>query len=362
MPKRLVVSQGKVKHIILPYSFSQLGIATLPSNPMVAVPLFDNIKEALTSTSLICAQLDSELAVARVPEAVKFLQTCGHYAGLNYAPEDYVQKLNFPFLLFRGEHREEHGILPSMYRCQPPQSADNLITKRRRIEARCIKIMQAALTAASSTDTARAAARHYGAPSCLLDFSFSPQVAAHFAHPPFSDAEKLQPGKRPVGIIYCLDIRQLIMLFPMQGWKPIPNGGVEISFYSLSSQLAIPYLSFNQANRTIVPATMMINLPTSVSQQPLTIRAIPVPEVKRVAMQQGVFVEIYVGSKEGPDWHTEVILWHILYLLTHKWCFFREDSGFNNPSEFISAAGLFPDDGPVLQRAGLLVNRLSQRR
>ena len=364
LPKPLICVHGNTKYIVFPYAgFSQMGVATSPPVPMVAVPLFDDVNQAVKSAAVVSTNLDYALAKLNVQRADKSLRESGFYSGLEDAPLGYTQKLHFPFVLFRGESREQHGIMPSIYRFLQPHGADDLIAKRRRIESRSTRIMQIALSSRTVTqcspDQARAAARHYGIASSLIDFSFSPHVAAYFAHPSLCELEKRHPENRQIGIIYCLTMEHLTGLFGIQGMKPLPEHGVDIFFLCPPSQWQVPYLAYDPISKHIAPAIMIINTPKLIVTNLLTIRCIPVPSIRRIAAQQGVFVEIRVGTE--VDWRIEVLLWYLLDFVTHKWCFFREDNPYNNPSERITECDLFPDDGPRIQRAEKLLCRLSKR-
>jgi hypothetical protein len=265
------------------------------------------------------------------------------------APTRYEDKLNFPFLFFRGEPDKRYGIMPTRYRFsgQP----DPLATTQERIgfETRCAAALEPYLrqhsTAPISDTVARAAARHFGAPSSFVDFSFNPEVAAFFAHPRLTDAER---NRKKCGVIYGLRYSALDRLTGMQAWSLSPEGGRDIHGVIAFSVWSIPYLACDLANVRIHPATLTIAIPEHLVGRPMTIRTRLVPAIPRIMAQQGIFLEANFDRPE--DWWSQVFLWTVLDFMTDKWCFLREASAYENAVGAITASQLFPPDDRPLER------------
>jgi hypothetical protein len=173
----------------------------------------------------------------------------------------------------------------------------------------------------------------------LVDFSFDPNVAAYFAHPPMRDTERadFDAGKAPVGIIYGFRYDMLQQTFPMQSFF-MQGTGNTISFPFVTDTITKSYLTYNEERKRIERATCGIDFRPNTQ---ITFRAVVVPSIGRVRAQQGLFIELDLSrSAETID---AIRLWYVLDFLAQKWCFLRRDAQFEIPPS-ITSESLFPSD------------------
>jgi len=357
MPKRLIFNSDGGKYIVLPYTgFTNFGAYTDPPTLRVAVPFFDNVSDALVPALKSSASYEEDLKLQGIAGITSLIAKGPSTSGTRTLA--YEDKIAFPFLFFRGESREEHGILPTLYRTPAGQDPAIIVRRRLKAERRAARLMQAALLLGHgrrlSFEHGRAAARHYGVSSALTDFSFDPRIAACFAQAPFRDLEKQQPSSRPVAIIYCLSYDMLQRVFPTQGWKPLATGGMEIQFYPLGQALRIPFLAFDPQSESLVESTATIAIPDWAMNKTVTLRGVPVPGVRRIVLQQGIFIEIDV--KDPADWITPMFFWYLLDFMSQKWAFFRADTAYSDPTGEISFAKILPPDSYAIRLASWVIN------
>ena len=250
--------------------------------------------------------------------------------------------------------------MPTLYRNRTNQDLTSIVYRRLKAEGRAARLMQTTLMLRHhrklSFEQGRAAARHYGVQSALTDFTFDPRVAACFAQTPFRDFEKEQTSSKPVGLIYCLSYDMLQRVFPTQGWKTLDQGGLEIDFYSLGGSFHIPYLGFDPETERLTEHVAEIAVPEFVRNKGIKFRGVPVPGVKRIVLQQGIFIEIEV---EDPlDWITPMFFWYLLDFVSEKWAFFRTDSAYADPAGEITFAKLLPTDSFAVRLASWLIKKL----
>ncbi|HKP39245.1 MAG TPA: FRG domain-containing protein [Pyrinomonadaceae bacterium] len=358
--KPQIYDLGDFKAIVLPYDgFAKLGVETIPALPAIAVPLFDNVEQAVAAANDVVAPLEAQIAAMGVRKLIELGIRSGALSWLAGAPPAYAEKLFFPYTLFRGESRNEYGIIPTIFRSFPADGDERVISRRRRVERRNARIMQTALLGRTwrrpSLEQARAAARHYGSPSSLVDFSFSPNVSGYFGHPRLSQAERKNESTRPIGIIYCLRFEHLAQIFGLQGFNNDPQGGIEITFYIVQRTWEIPYMSFDPKQKSLLGATLTFRVPDELVNTKVKIRCIPVIGVRRIAAQQGIFVEI--ALPHSNYWFLEALLWYLIDFATEKWCFFRDDYDYTDPTQGITEGDLLPADGLLMKLASRLISR-----
>jgi hypothetical protein len=363
MPKRKSVELAGKKYIIVPYTgFGDLGIRTNPPVPMALVPLFDQVEDSLAGPLRRAQSFEQNLKLHGVAGLAALLRTtAGEVVGTPQGETkalSYEDKLAFPFVFFRGERREEFGIQPTSFRVlsrTEPRHHDRVLRQQARRERWSSRKIQIALAIARGNRLtlaqSRAAARHYGIASALVDFSFDPRVAAYFAHPRIADPERrsFDSGKTPVGIIYGLGFDDLQRCFPLQAFTINGPGDVQITFHLIGNLLEVPYLALDESQNTIGLAVCSIELPSYFANRKIKLHAIQVPSVSRIRAQQGVFLEV-AGEGFEIRWWDSMRLWYLLDFLCEKWCFFRRDAQFEDLPA-ISTKALFPMDSLPLRVA-----------
>lgn len=327
MPKRTIIEADGRRFVVLPYTgFQALGVPTEPQVPRIAVPMFETVEESLAEP---------------IAHAERFLE---ELRARGFDELTYEAKSSNPLLFFRGESREERGILPVMFRGLVADSfagTERLIKRRTRSQNRSARWTRVKTLVGSghllTPFEAKAAARHHGAMSTMLDFTFEPRIAAYFGHPRFSAAEQAQGSHiQPMGIIYALSFAALSRVFQTQGWKIQDGRNPAMTFYSVSTTLEIPYLSANMDSGSVEPATLLIDISPFMPIARITLQTVAVPREPRIKAQQGLFVEL-------PDkWTSSMPLWYMLDFIADKWCYIRRNQQFQDPSNGISETALFP--------------------
>lgn len=303
-------------------NFKALGAEQFidPPQPNVAIPFFRDIADVLDEAHILETKHNKQISAI----------------GLEAT---YENKLKLPFMCFRGEFDRKFAIMPTRYRFSG--EPDPLQTTRERIkfEDECAGKISAYLNQQNSKlvtdESARAAARHFGAPSSYVDFTFNPDVAAFFGHPEFKD--RGADGVSGIGIMYGLDISGVIdELFGMSGWSPTPGGGTAITAIPVSFVWKIPYLSWNPKGGILENAVLTVRLPDF---WPITIRTHIVPEISRISAQHGLFLE--ADFEQPENWWANVFLWGVLDFYARKWCFLRQDFAYEKPESRIDKKNLF---------------------
>ncbi|UCF04153.1 MAG: FRG domain-containing protein [bacterium] len=337
MGQQNVIKFDGKEFLLLRYdNFAALRVEVHPPKPCVAVPFYRNIRNVVKET----------LEVEKRYEAFLLAQDLVK-AGIEKPSEtesiSYKDKLNFPFLFFRGDKDERHGIMPTRYRFSG--ESDLLLTTRARIqfEMECAAKMKPYLERHSSsqitTEQARAASRHYGAPSSFVDFSFNPEVAAFFAHPNLSEQDR---NRTNVGMVYSLNFNHFQYLFGLRMWAVSPDYGRDVHALNTLSVWRIPYFSYD----TLEEATLTVSIPQTLVNCPVSIRTRIIPAIPRITSQEGIFLEANFENPE--DWQAQVFLWTVLDFIADKWSFLRDDFSYQNPNGGIIADKLFPHDDSEL--------------
>jgi len=258
VPRKTFEIDGQ-RYIVIPYTgFRDLGVDAEPQVPLEVVPLYACVEDSLAEPLRQVKNREETLRDHRAD--ILSAVVMGAKSKIREGSEiregiSYEGKLGFPFMLFRGERREEYSIQPTLLRLLNqviPQHYRYTMRKDVRIErALAWKIRLALLVSDRVWLTkmrARAAARHYGAPSMLLDFTFDPRVAAYFAHPPIRDSERadFEAGTIPVGLIYGLRYDTLQRFFPIQSLFLERGSGHAFTFHFSTTTIRAPYLTFNE--------------------------------------------------------------------------------------------------------------------
>jgi hypothetical protein len=289
VPRKTFEQDGQ-RYTVIPYTgFRDLGIDTEPRTPLEVVPLFDCVEDSLAEPLKQVKDFEDTLSIHKI-DIVSAIVT-GTKRG------SYESKLQFPAIFFRGERRQQYSIQPTLLRRvdeTPPDLWPGTVRRLEQMERILAWKIRLALLLSNrhwlTKLQARAAARHYGAPSMFVDFSFDPKVAAYFAHPPMHDRERsdLEACKVPVGIICGLRYDVLQSSFPMQSVF-IGRTGNTISFPFISDTITKSYLTYNEERGKIEWAKCVINFRPNAQ---ITFRAVAVPSIGRVRAQQALFIEL----------------------------------------------------------------------
>ena len=356
---RTIYSTSDRDYVALPYdSFRAFGAPAEPERPVVAVPFAERIDDALIEPLELARRLRRNFGELEPGDTIpRAREDRGKWT---------LDRLKHsPWLLFRGESVERNGILPSLVRLlhlHPEGDRIDVVDSRGRLADRATRLMSKAHRADTGqelTETqGKALARQYGAPSSLLDFSFDPQVAAFFGHPPFTKDERRLSDERRLGILYCLDFSLLNHVFPMSVWQ-IENDTVSIHLLQFSASVEIPYLSLDEELGLVTQRMLRLQLPRYLGMPVATLRGTPVAGVRRIAAQQGVFLEGATGGSGTEFINRSLFVWCLLDFLCHKWCYRRRDYQYNDPAAGITAESLLPADGRNVRRAARVVRRWS---
>lgn len=321
--------------------FKNLRARVEPLQPWVAVPFYEDIRGVVAETRAATNRFEEFLlgqGFGGIGSGTPGPRTISYQDKL---------RLSLPFPIFRGDKDKGYGIRPTRYRFRAKPTLET-IRERIQFEARCAEKMKHYLsrysTSPISDEQSRAAARHYGAPSSFVDFSFNPEVATFFADHGLTTEDQ---ERTKAGIVYCLDVNRLQQVFGMDGWVPSPDGGHDTHSMNVFRVWQIPYLSCDPAGRTLEEATLKVQVPAALTTCALSIRTRAVPGIVRISAQEGLFLE---ANFERPEnWQAQVFLWAVLDFIANKWCFRHQGSGYENPACGISRKRLFPGDDPELR-------------
>jgi len=294
----------------LPYDALRVGERGEPATPLV--PYYDSVDDALVA---IQRYTESRLAPLR-----------RMIAGTSAEPDaTYVDKLANPTVFFRGQDNLDHRIVPTRLRLAGIAEPAAAIAERIRVEEERAGAVQRHFAAASDVDLtalqSRAVARHFGAPSTLVDLTFDPAVAAAFAQPRFSERESRAGA--PLGLIYAIDVGQLQDMFGMMAWVIAPDGGREIHLVNVKRQWGLPFLSYNASSLKLEEQVLAVDVPQVLRAEHARLRTCTVPGVSRIESQRGLFLEL--ALEDASDTATPLRFWTLLDFLARKWCFRRAD-------------------------------------
>ncbi|MEO6444367.1 MAG: FRG domain-containing protein [Gemmatimonadaceae bacterium] len=232
MPRYQIISYENQRFFPMRYDDLPVGESRAPATTLV--PYFDCLSDALAAVE---AHVESVLGPVRAMIAGTSARRDAHYR----------DKLANPTIFFRGQSSPAYSIVPTRFRLAGV--TDPLAEVERRIRnerARAAAIQSHyRVRAASLLDDlqARAVARHFGAPSSLVDFTFDAEVAATFAHPAFSEAERSHGA--PLGLLYALDMGQLQEMMGMLAWGVNSDGTRDIHLVNVKCTWGIPFLQWD---------------------------------------------------------------------------------------------------------------------
>lgn len=348
MPRYSVIERDGHRYVSFRYNnFEALGAAVAPQAPWPLVPLHNDITDAVEDARARSATFAGELRRLGVDKVVRMM----HPTVRDERSIEYLAKLSLPLTFFRGERSLAFNIMPTRYRLAGAPDPSRVIEERVRFEMQCAERMRTYLKDHGvpdvTTDQARAAARHYGAPSSFVDFTFNPDVAASFGHPAFTEREREEGA--PLGVLYSLSLTDMQGLFGLAAWHPVGEGGRDIIWINLATEWRIPYSSFDPARGLIEEAMLIVKVPPDLVTKPLTVRTRYVPSVPRITAQEGIFVDALF---EAPgDWRAQVLLWTVLDFACQKRCFLRQDFQYENAESGITLSSLFPPDAHEIAEA-----------
>ncbi|MEP7383178.1 MAG: FRG domain-containing protein [Gemmatimonadota bacterium] len=244
------------------------------------------------------------------------------------ADASYRDKLANPTIFYRGQSNLDFSIVPTRFRLGGVSDPATEIARRIGIEEERAGAILRHFTASSGADLtelqSRAVARHFGAPSTLVDFTFDPSVAASFAQPQFSEQE-LREGP-PLGLIYAIDMGQLQEMFGMMAWSIGADGGREIHLVNTKTRWGLPFLTYNDGAKRPEVQTLAVDVPPVLREQHARLRTCIVPGVSRIEAQGGLFLEL--SLEDATDAATPLRFWTLLDFLARKWCFRRSDAPY----------------------------------
>lgn len=261
----------------------------------------------------------------------------------------YRDKLANPTIFYRGQSSLSYSIVPTRFRLTHATDPTAEVRRRVEVEAERAGAIRRHFAdsggAALSELQSRAVARHFGAPSTLVDFTFDAMVAAAFSHPRFNEQESREGA--PFGVLYALDMGQLQDMFGMMAWAIGPDGGREIHLVNTREQWGLPFLTYDGTTGRLVERTLAVEVPAVLREQHARLRTCIVPDVSRIEAQQGLFLELSLDDR--ADWRTPLYFWTLLDLLARKWCFRRSDAEFEVRNADGSRRDLFHEDDATLE-------------
>jgi hypothetical protein len=334
------------KFLLVNYdAFDSLGVALEQQCIEVAIPLYDGVEHALLD---ICQHTHLQCPALKKIDSLDFSESeIDNWESKRRAQLD--ENTHIPGFLFRGEKIQRQGLMPSAFRYLQNYSslekAIDIVRQRLDIELSAAKdlkrICQSQFQITLDVQQAKAAARHYGAPSHYLDFTLDPAVAGYFGHPgKLSSEEYCEPG-----VIYGISPKVMQTAFPMYFWKPDENHqGIEFSWMFQGASL--PYLAHNKEKNKIVEKTVRI---TGVAdflkkKQPF-IRHIHLSKIRRVAAQQGVFVGIDDSEPTQESILSQFAVWYLIDFVSFKWSYWHHQSQFECVERGITSKRLYVSDG-----------------
>jgi hypothetical protein len=266
------------------------------------------------------------------------------------ADATYEDKLANPTVFFRGQDDVKYSMVPTRYRLATLEGAGPEVERRVQVErerSAAIGAYFAAQRSAPLSDLqARAVARHFGAPSTLIDFTFDPAVAAAFAHPPFSSRERNEGAT--LGMIYAIDMGQLQELFGMMAWGITGPSARDIHMVNVRRSWTLPYLGWDPSARQVTRQLLTVPVPEACSREHSALRTCTVDGVSRIEAQRGLFIELALS--DASDVPTHHYFWTVLDFLAAKWCFFRQDRQFVVRDDDGAGRDLFREEDPELAR------------
>lgn len=335
MPRYPIVTAAGRQYYPMPYDDLRIGEGG--ERPTAMVPCFGSVEEALAAAQ---EYLEARLAPLR----------CRFAGGSTAVDATYEDKLANPTVFFRGQDDVKYSMVPTRYRLATLAGAGPEVGRRVQAErerAAAIGAYFAQERQAPLSDLqARAVARHFGAPSTLIDFTFDPAVAAAFAHPPFSARERAEGAT--LGIIYALDMGQLQELFGMMAWGIHGAVARDIHLVNTRRTWALPFLGWDAAAQAVTAQQLAVPVPEALGREHAALRTCTVSGVSRIEAQRGLFLELALS--DAGDVPTHHFFWTVLDFVAAKWCFLRQDRSFVVRDAGGGERDLFREDDPELVR------------
>lgn len=310
MPRYPIITVDNQRYYPMRYNDLRVGVRGEPATALI--PFYDSLPEALAA---VHTYVESLLAPLRK-------QFSGSSADSNAT---YRDKLANPTVFFRGQDNLKFSIVPTRFRlagvADPKTEVERRVQKEQTRAAAIQDYFREHGRAELSELQARAAARHFGVPSTLVDFTFDPDVAAFFAHPPFSEQE--QRDGATLGVIYAIDMGQLQETFGMMAWGINDDGGRDIHLVNTKTTWGIEFLGWDAQAGTPARQALAVPVSEALRREHARLRTCIVPGVSRIEAQRGLFLELSLDDK--TDARTQLFFWTILDFLATKWCFCRAD-------------------------------------
>ncbi|HEX9902821.1 MAG TPA: FRG domain-containing protein [Acidobacteriota bacterium] len=253
------------------------------------------------------------------------------------------------FLFYRGQSNIRYSLMPSMLRGLKSKrkfASHRLMARESRQQQivnwifRTTAHIEEVLPDANSLDKAQrlAVARHYGAPSYMIDFTTDPEIAAFFATREVSNRQQM-------GVIYVLNLVELFSLSGSTGLMCHEN---------VKSGWALPYgyqkFIFLSPREGGPPQWSTAFVYFNAGLQ-LSLKCITVPQCHRVEAQKAVFFEIStIGRHFAHDVYAMALgkTWIFMrFFLCHKLCFFQSAGAYSNLDRGICEATLIPSHDPI---------------
>lgn len=333
MPRYHVLTIGGERYFPMRYDELPVGESRTPVTALV--PYHDSLEDALVAVQRFS---DDRLAPLRAR-----MRGTSADAGASY--ED---RLANPTIFYRGQSDLAFSIVPTRFRLAGVADAAAEVARRIEGEARhaaAVRQHFAQSTHADLTELqSRAVARHFGAPSTLVDFTFDPEVAAAFSHPAFSARESREGA--PFGMLYAIDMGQLQEMFGMMAWALGADGGREIHLVNLKEEWGLPFRAYDAERGEVVQRWLSVPVPQLLREQHARLRTCIVPGVSRIRSQRGLFLELALDDPTNAA--MPLFFWTLLDFVAHKWCFRRRDRAFVVHEADGTARDLFHEADPAL--------------
>jgi hypothetical protein len=250
-------------------------------------------------------------------------------------------------MAYRGQSNTSWALMPTLYRRSRPPVRPEFELQRRREERARIKAaifdnpaIESVLAGAKemSDFQKEAIARHYGAPSALVDLTCEPEVAAVFASNGHSESE--------VGFIYAINLVELLSLSGASGcWAT--EGGYQLMLLPMGVTV-IHYLAPNPPNPPI-DETVTIRFDKGAWERArMTFTLVGVPSVPRINAQKGIFIAM-AETADAPDARD---MWHLVDIVSQKYFFRHTGGGYTPRNQEFRPDSLLPASDPIASMVG----------
>jgi hypothetical protein len=232
--------------------------------------------------------------------------------------------------------------MPTLYRT--PQSGEDLQSELRSRRAQHARVtasifenpmIEAAIPGASDLSDLQkeAVARHYGAPSGLLDVTCEPEVAAVFAAKASTESE--------VGYIYAINLVELLSLAGASTSGRI-RGGYQLALWP-AGVTEIRYLAPNPPDPPTEETAIIRFAAETWKRVRMTFSLVGVQNVARINAQKGVFIAM-LETGGGPQARD---MWHLLDIVSQKYFFRHTVDGYTPDNSDFCEDNLLPLNDPI---------------